>query len=81
MTVTSAPATEEEQTRAVIADRAAAIHDRDAGRFVAHYAPQIVKFDHPPRWSTAGRKPATRRRCAPGSPATRAGLSTTRSAT
>jgi ketosteroid isomerase-like protein len=48
MTVTSTPATEEGQIRAVIADRAAAIHDRDAERFVAHYAPQIVKFDLPP---------------------------------
>jgi ketosteroid isomerase-like protein len=32
----------------VIADRAAAIRERDAERFVAHYAPQIVKFDLPP---------------------------------
>jgi len=31
MAVTSTPATEEEQIQAVIADRAAAIHDRDAG--------------------------------------------------
>ena len=31
-----------------MADRAAALRDRDAGRFVAHYAPQIVKFDLPP---------------------------------
>ncbi len=48
MAVTSTPATEEEQIRAVIADRVAAIRDRDAGRFVAHHAPQIVKFDLPP---------------------------------
>jgi ketosteroid isomerase-like protein len=48
MATTSAPTAEEEQIRAVIADRAAAMHDRDAERFVAHYAPQIVKFDLPP---------------------------------
>jgi ketosteroid isomerase-like protein len=40
--------TDEAQIRAVIASRAAAIRDRDAGRFVAGYAPQVVKFDLPP---------------------------------
>ena len=48
MATTSASTAEEEQIRAVVADRAAAIHDRDAERFVAHYAPQIVKFDLAP---------------------------------
>ena len=48
MATTSAPTAEEEQIRAVVADRAAAMHDRDAERFVAHYAPQIVKFDLAP---------------------------------
>jgi ketosteroid isomerase-like protein len=54
MTVTSTPAAEEEHIRAVIADRAAAIRDRDAGRFVACYAPQIVKFDLPPPLAYTG---------------------------
>ncbi len=40
--------TDEEQIRAVLADRATAMRERDAERFVAHYAPQIVKFDLPP---------------------------------
>ena len=48
MTSTSSPAADEDQVRAVIADRAAAMRERDAERFVAHYAPQIVKFDLPP---------------------------------
>ena len=48
MATTSTPAVEEEQIRAVVADRAAAMRDRDAERFVGHYAPQIVKFDLPP---------------------------------
>jgi ketosteroid isomerase-like protein len=48
MATTSARTTDEDQIRAVIADRAAALRDRDAERFVAHYAPQIVKFDLPP---------------------------------
>ena len=44
----SPPEGDEDQIRAVIADRAAAMPDRDAERFVAHYAPQIVKFDLAP---------------------------------
>jgi hypothetical protein len=32
----------------VIAERAAAMRERDAERFVAQYAPQTVKFDLPP---------------------------------
>jgi ketosteroid isomerase-like protein len=48
MATTSTHATDEDQIRAVIADRAAALRDRDAERFVAQYAPQIVKFDLPP---------------------------------
>jgi len=47
MTTTSTPAAEE-QIRSVVADRAAALRGRDAERFVAYYAPQIVKFDLPP---------------------------------
>jgi ketosteroid isomerase-like protein len=54
MATTSASTAEEEQIRAVIADRAAAMHDRDAERFVVHYAPQIVKFDLPPPLVYAG---------------------------
>jgi ketosteroid isomerase-like protein len=54
MTTTSTPTAEEEQIRSVVADRAAAMRDRDAGRFVAHYAPQIVKFDLPPPLVYAG---------------------------
>ena len=48
MTATSTGTADEDQIRAVLADRAAAMRDRDAERFVAHYAPQIVKFDLPP---------------------------------
>lgn len=48
MTTTGADTADEEQIRAVIAGRAAAMHDRDAERFVAHYAPQITKFDLSP---------------------------------
>ena len=48
MATTDASTPDDEQIRAVIADRAAAMHDRDADRFVACYAPQIVKFDLPP---------------------------------
>ena len=45
MNTTSTAVNDEDQIRAVIADRAAAMHDRDAERFTAHYAPQMVKFD------------------------------------
>ena len=48
MTTARMSAADEDQVRAVIADRAAAMRERDAERFVAHYAPQIVKFDLPP---------------------------------
>ena len=48
MTTPSTPAAAEEQIGAVIADRAAAMRERDAERFVAHYAPQVVKFDLAP---------------------------------
>ena len=48
MATTSTSTADEEQIRVVIADRAAAMRGRDATRFVAHYAPQIVKFDLAP---------------------------------
>jgi ketosteroid isomerase-like protein len=48
MAATSTDTTDEGQIRAVMADRATAMRERDAERFVAHYAPQIVKFDLPP---------------------------------
>jgi ketosteroid isomerase-like protein len=48
MATSSTPTADEAQIRAVVADRVAAMRDRDAERFVAHYAPQIVKFDLPP---------------------------------
>jgi ketosteroid isomerase-like protein len=54
MTTTSTSTADEEQIRAVIADRAAAIRERDAERFIAHYAPQIVKFDLPPPLACSG---------------------------
>ena len=45
---------DEDQIRAMLADRATAMRGRDAERFVAHYAPQIVKFDlAPPLLHTA----------------------------
>ena len=48
MATTSTPTGDEDQIRAVMADRAAAMRERDAERFVAHYTPQIVKFDLAP---------------------------------
>lgn len=54
MTTASTAAADEEQIRAVIADRAAAMRERDAERFVAHYAPQVVKFDLPPPLQLTG---------------------------
>jgi ketosteroid isomerase-like protein len=54
MTTTSTAVNDEDQIRAVIADRAAAMHDRDAERFTAHYAPQVVKFDLPPPLQLTG---------------------------
>jgi len=51
---TSTGTTDEEQIRAVLADRAAAMRERDAERFVAQYAPQIVKFDLAPPLASAG---------------------------
>jgi hypothetical protein len=48
MSTTSTDTVEEDQIRAVLADRAAAMRDRNAERFVARYAPQIVKFDLAP---------------------------------
>ena len=56
------------------------MRERDAERFVAHYAAQIVKFDLPPPLVYTGPKPATPGRCAHGSPATQAAPSLTRSA-
>jgi hypothetical protein len=40
MASTSTPVTDEGQIRAVIADRAAAMRERDSEGFVAHYAPR-----------------------------------------
>lgn len=54
MATGSTHTTDDDQIRAVIADRAAALRDRDAERFVAHYAPQIVKFDLPPPLASTG---------------------------
>jgi ketosteroid isomerase-like protein len=54
MTTASTAAADEEQIRTVIADRVAAIRERDAERFVTHYAPQIVKFDLPPPLQLTG---------------------------
>jgi len=51
---TSTGTTDEDQIQAVLADRAAAMRERDAERFVAHYAPQIVKFDLAPPLASAG---------------------------
>jgi ketosteroid isomerase-like protein len=46
--------TDEEQVRAVVTARATALRERDAERFVAQYAPQIVKFDLAPPLAHAG---------------------------
>ena len=54
MATTSTGTADEDQIRAVLADRAAAMRERDAERFVAHYAPQIVKFDLPPPLALTG---------------------------
>lgn len=48
MATSSTNRTDEAQIRAVVADRAAAMRDRDAERFVARYAQQVVKFDLAP---------------------------------
>jgi ketosteroid isomerase-like protein len=48
MATTSTETADEDQIRAVLTGRAAALRERDAERFVAHYAPQIVKFDLAP---------------------------------
>lgn len=56
MATTGAATADEEQIRAVIADRAAAMHDRDAERFVSHYAPRITKFDLAPPLAYQGRE-------------------------
>jgi ketosteroid isomerase-like protein len=54
MASTSGAANDEEQIRAVLADRANAMRERDAERFIAHYAPEVVKFDLvPPLMITA----------------------------
>ena len=50
----SAQSQDEDQIRRVMAERVTAMHDRDADRFVSHYAPEIVKFDlDPPLQHTA----------------------------
>lgn len=54
MATTSTPTADEEQIRAMVAARTAAMRDRDAERFVAHYAPRIVKFDLPPPLAYTG---------------------------
>ena len=54
MTTASTATPDEDQIRAVIADRAAATRDRDAERFVAHYAVQIATFDLPPPLASTG---------------------------
>ena len=46
--------TDEEQIQAVVAERVTAMRERDAERFVAQYAPQIVKFDLSPPLAQAG---------------------------
>jgi len=56
MAASSTRTTDEDQIMAVIADRAAALRDRDAERFVAHYAAQIVKFDLAPPLAYAGQQ-------------------------
>jgi len=48
MAATGGSTADDEQIRAVTADRAAAMRDRDDDRFVACYAPQITKFDLAP---------------------------------
>jgi ketosteroid isomerase-like protein len=58
MISTSTAAADEDQIRVVIADRADAMRERDAARFTAHYAPQVVKFDLPPPLQYTG--PAAR---------------------
>ena len=57
MAVTSTPATEEEQFRVVIADRVAAIRDRDAGRFSGWSRTKTT----PPRstWTAPTKQPST----------------------
>jgi ketosteroid isomerase-like protein len=53
-TETTEQTTAETEIRELIADREAAMQARDAARFVAHYAPEIVKFDLAPPLRNAG---------------------------
>jgi ketosteroid isomerase-like protein len=48
MSTTNTSNTDEEQIRTVVAERATAMRERDALRYVAQYAPEIVKFDLAP---------------------------------
>ena len=45
---------EEAQIRALVQERIAALRDKDAARFAATYAPEIVKFDLAPPLQVAG---------------------------
>ena len=81
MTATSTGTADEDQIRAVLADRAAAMRDRDAERFVSHYAPQITKFDLAPPLAYRGPEARDTEALRAWLPATLAGPSATRSAT
>jgi ketosteroid isomerase-like protein len=54
MATTSTGDTDREQIRAVIAERTTAMRERDADRYVAQYAPEIVKFDLAPPLQLTG---------------------------
>jgi ketosteroid isomerase-like protein len=44
----------ESQIRALLDDRVAALHAKNASRLVSHYAPEVVKFDLAPPLLTGG---------------------------
>ena len=75
MATTGAATADEEQIRAVIADRAAAMHDRELSGSCPTTRRRSPSSTSRHRWRTRGRKPATPRRCGPGLAATLAGPS------
>ncbi|MDQ2706155.1 MAG: nuclear transport factor 2 family protein [Actinomycetota bacterium] len=48
MTSTTVTITDETQIRELITDKIAALHDRDAGRLLADYTPDVVQYDLAP---------------------------------
>jgi ketosteroid isomerase-like protein len=58
MTTTKTSNSEEARIRAAVAERIAALHDKDAPRLAATYAPEIVKFGLAPPLQVVGSRVA-----------------------